>query len=223
MHAERLGREGATVENTVPHDAQVAMGSLPVLLRRKLSDFVPQAHYLVADPVAVQRWRQTLLGLGPRPKVGLSWRSGLLNARRARYMATLQDLAPILDTPDVTWINLQYDECEAELVAAERRQGIVIHRPTLDQKNDLDGVAALMSALDLVISVPTTVAVLAGALGTPTWAFHGPPTHHCYFGTERWPYVPAVRPYCRTRWTEPWDDLMERIAADLAELVSLPR
>ena len=101
--------------------------------------------------------------------IGLCWRSSLRSTLRDANYAPLSDWAPILTLPGLRFINLQYDDCEAELADAEHRFGITIHRPPLDLKNDLDGAAALTAALDLVISAGTSVAEMAGAPGLPVW------------------------------------------------------
>jgi capsular polysaccharide export protein len=75
----------------------------------------------------------------------------------------------IFSMGNVNFINLQYDECAEELAAIEKRYpGKIINFTELDQFNDLDGVAALMECLDLVVAPATTVVELAGALGRPT-------------------------------------------------------
>ena len=76
---------------------------------------------------------------------------------------------PLFELTDAQFVNLQYDECSEELAWAESRYpGRLLHFADLDQYNDLDGVAALMTCLDLVIAPATTVVELAGALGRPT-------------------------------------------------------
>jgi capsular polysaccharide export protein len=84
----------------------------------------------------------------------------------------IDQLAPIFDNESVQFINLQYDDCSQELEWIEQTfPGKMINFSDIDQYNDLDSVAALMTCLDLVIAPATTVAELAGALGVPTWLF----------------------------------------------------
>ena len=124
--------------------------------------------------------------------IGLCWRSGLRNTLRDANYAPLTDWAPILTLPGLRLVNLQYDDCEAELAAAEHRFGIAIHRPPLDLKNDLDGAAALTAALDLVVSAGTSVAEMAGALGLPVWRI-GPAGDWTALGTGCRPWYPSMR------------------------------
>lgn len=174
--------------------AHLPAGSLPALYRRSLAAFpLAPPPVAVADPAQVETWRGRLAALGPGLKVGICWRSGLRGAERAAAFTDLADWGPLLTQPGVRWVNLQYDDCESALAAAEKRFGVRIWRPPgLDLRNDLDGVAAMTTALDLVISTGTSVAELAGALGVPTWRL-------CRLGewsglgTACRPWFPAVR------------------------------
>lgn len=125
--------------------------------------------YLRADAGAVSTWRERLRPWSGGPLVGLSWRSGLATYARDEHYLRVQDLEMVLESTDLQFINLQYDDCADELAYLEKRYpGRVINFPDLDQYNDLEGVAALMSCLDLIVAPATTVVELAGALGRPT-------------------------------------------------------
>ena len=78
---------------------------------------------------------------------------------------------PIFAARDCHFINLQFGDVEADLVRLEQAAGgaVVTWFEDLDLMQDLDGVAALMCALDLIIAVPNTNVHLAGALGRPVW------------------------------------------------------
>lgn len=153
-------------------DLQIAAGSLPGLARTTLSRFTGNP-WLVADPVRAASWRQVLAGAGPAAlTVGFCWRSGLKSAERQGLYPSLADFAPLFALPGIRWVPLQYDLDEPG-TAAELSAGlpgnIDLYRPALDLRDDLDGVAALMAGLDLVVSAATAVAELAGALGVPVW------------------------------------------------------
>lgn len=221
VRPERLSPDGAEAENTVGHAAQIPIGSLPALFYRRRADFPAGAPPLVPDAASVARWRHWLYRLGSGIKIGISWRSGLRTTVRRRHMLEIGELAPVLRVPGVTWVNLQYGECEAELTAVEQSLGLRIHRPPLDLKDDLDGAAALMSALGLVVSPGTAVANIAAAVGAATWIFDGPPTGHNYFGTARWPLQPHVRVFAKAEWIEPWSIAIGRLASDLGTMAAV--
>ncbi len=185
----------AATEDPADADCHVPAGSLALLLGWGLSGFPARGGWLRADGAAVERWRGWLDGLGDTHRsltIGLCWRSGLRSALRDANYAPLADWAPILTLPGLRLINLQYDNCEAELADAEQRFGIAIHRLPLDLKNDLDGAAALTAALDLVISAGTSVAEMAGALGLPVWRI-GPSGDWTALGTGCRPWYPSMR------------------------------
>ena len=84
--------------------------------------------------------------IGPGPYVGISWRSKIQTAERRLEYTRLDEWGDIFATPGVTWVNLQYDDCNRELRDAEKRFGVQIHRwDWLDLMNDFDEVAALMT------------------------------------------------------------------------------
>lgn len=124
--------------------------------------------YLKADPEKIAQWQLRLKDYS-RPLVGLSWRSSLTTYSRNEHYLAVQDLLPLFEMEGVQFVNLQYDECSEELEWLEQRfPGKIIHFSDLDQYNDLDGVSALMSCMDLIVAPATTVVELAGALGCPT-------------------------------------------------------
>lgn len=142
------------------------------LLHRCLPDYdaFPGVPYLKADSNKTQHYKKRL------PKncklVGLSWRSSLTTHSRSEHYLTIEELEPLFSIPGVTFINLQYDECDAELAwVQERYPNKIINFEEIDQYNDFDSVAALMMCTDLIISPATTVVELAGALGCRTWLF----------------------------------------------------
>ena len=98
--------------------------------------------------------------------MGVSWRSTDLAGDRAPQCTKLVQWGAILRVAGVHFVNVQYDECEAELSEAEAAHGVKIQRyPEVDMFNDLDETAALMRGLDLVITAPTSVSILSAALG----------------------------------------------------------
>ncbi len=174
-------------------DVHVPAGSLPLHFRNRLDAFPGHAGWLTPDPDKRALWRDRLAALGPGLKVGICWRSRFQNPLRASAYTTLDQWGPILATPGVQFVNLQYDDCAAELAAAEERFGVPVRRwPDVDLMNDLDEAAALTAALDLVISAGTSVAEMAGALGVPVWRFGGA-GEWTALGTAVRPWYPSMR------------------------------
>ncbi|MDB6059938.1 MAG: hypothetical protein JWM78_41 [Verrucomicrobiaceae bacterium] len=200
-------------------DWQCPIGSLPRWFRPTLDSFPRHHGYLIPDPQRVAFWKQRFDALGPAPKIGITWRSKRRSAGRDLHYTDLNQWGPILTIPGLTFINLQYDECRAELDAAREKFAIEIHDwADINQMNDLDDVAALMSALDLVIAPTTTPSIMAGAVGAPAWMLL---TRHILWktlGTEYIPMFPDLRPIWRPRNTT-WDTVLETVAAELRDKV----
>ncbi len=195
-------------------DFHAPAGSLARWLRPEVESFPDRRAYLVPDATRVAHWRRRLGALGPGLKVGFSWRSNNLKGDRALSCARIEEWEPILRTPGVRFVSLQYDECNEELARARSRFGVELNvLPEVDLFNDLDESVAVMQALDLVISAPTAVSVLAAAVGAETWQMDYGPAWHT-LGTRRNPWFPAMRQYKRA-WSQGWDGVMRRVAGDL--------
>ena len=174
-------------------DYYVHIADLPYFFRRAKEDFPAHTGYLVADPQRIAHWRQRLQALGGLPKVGLSWRGGLQKTRQRVRSLELDQLAPLVAQTPVSFINLQYGEVAAELDAFRAATGLDIHHIP-EAIADLDEFAALVSALDLVISVCNTTVHYAGALGRPCWVLapHIPEWRYGLAG-EGMRWYPSVR------------------------------
>lgn len=207
----------------LPHtraaDVQIPAGSLPGRLRPTLGHFPWRSAYLVADPGRRAMWTERLAYLGPALKVGIAWRS-LAKRHSAPYYTRLDQWQPLLTQPGVHWINLQYDEVAQELSTVLQHWGVSIHCwEDLDVFHDLDGVAALMMALDLVIAPDTTVAQLAASLGVPVWRLMVYEASEMDLGTGVSPWSPTLRNY-RQPQSGNWAAVLQQAATDLAALVA---
>ena len=153
-----------------PINVQVAMGSLMRFVRPTIDSFPQHDGYLRADTARAAQWRARVALLGPGLKVGICWRSGMLEGERHRLYSVLNEWDEIFAVPGAHFINLQYGECSAELARARDRFGVVITAfEDLDLRNQIDESCALIAGLDLVISAPTALLQTAGALGVPAF------------------------------------------------------
>lgn len=203
-------------------DLHCPAGSLPRLLRRRLADFSTSKPWLKPKAQLSVRWRTRINALGRGLKVGVCWRSQLGGDGRDASYTALSDWKPLFDTPNIRLINLQYDECAAEIEAAQARFGCTIHRwPDLDLKNDFAATAAVIANLDLVISVATSVGELAAALGTPTWRI-GCAHDWSSLGAACRPWYPAMRIW-RAAPGESLPGVLSRAAAELRRIAPPPK
>lgn len=197
-------------------DCQIAAGSVARWLRLKPESFPRRSGYLVAARDRVEYWRRELDKLGPGLKVGFSWRSSIINSVRALHCTRLDQWGELLKVPGVRWVCLQYDQCEHELETARRDFGVELHHfRQVDYFDDLDEVAALMQALDLVVSAPTAVSMQAAALGVEVWQM-GYGLSWLAHGTEGTPWFPTLKRYDR-RWDQQWSEVLATIAHHLRE------
>lgn len=201
----------------VPVDVYSYAGSLPRYFRNGLQDFPMHDGYLKADPQQVLHWRQRLAALGPGLKVGISWRGGAAVTRRARRSLDLTQLLPLLTVTGVHWVNLQYGDRAAEIADFAAAQGVAITDWPEAIDGNYDDTASLVSALDLVVSVCTSVVHLAGALGRPAWVMT-PRIPEWRYGLERdmMPWYPSVRLFrqpVRGEWSPVIAGIRERLVA----------
>ncbi|MDO6488125.1 hypothetical protein Q4503_10470 [Colwellia sp. 6_MG-2023] len=130
----------------------------------------PRVAYLKADIKKVENYKARIPN--HQKIIGISWRSSLTTHSRNEHYLTIEELKPLFELPNVTFINLQYDECTEEIQKVNSQYpGKIINFEDIDQYNDFDSVAALMMCCDLIISPATTVVELAGALGCNAWLF----------------------------------------------------
>jgi Flp pilus assembly protein TadD len=175
-------------------DVHVAAGSVPRILRNRAQAFPRREAYLRADPSRVERWRERLTAAaGPGSKVGIAWTGGLPGTLRAARSVSLEALRPLLATPGASFVALEFLDCGAEAAAFNGGGGERVHWWPEALKT-LDETAALVAALDLVITVTTATAHLAGALGRPTWVLvPSVPTWRYMWQGERVPWYASMR------------------------------
>jgi ADP-heptose:LPS heptosyltransferase len=158
-----------------------------------------------------------------RTVVGLSWVSHNPRSGKTKS-ARLSDFESILRLPNCRFVDLQYGDTLAERQAVERELGIRVERlEDIDNTNDIDGLAALITACDAVVSVSNTTAHLAGALGAATWTLvpHGHARIWYWFkeGDDS-PWYPNVR-VRRQGNAQPWRDLVGSCLDEIASFLNL--
>ncbi len=139
---------------------------------RRDGKFPVRPIWLTPDPDRVAsiraRYRKQF---GNRLLVGIGWKSFRPKIDEDyEKNIDLVSLSPILIRDDVAGINLQYGDVESDIARLKRQTGTDLYcDPEIDASNDIDGQAAQMAALDVVISTSNSAVHLAGALGSPCW------------------------------------------------------
>jgi tetratricopeptide (TPR) repeat protein len=195
-------------------DYQVYMGSMPGLLRNRWEEFPQHRGYLRADPQRVAHWKARLDALGPGRKIGLSWRGGTAATRRNMRSISLERLLPLMQTPGCKFVSLQYGDCAGEIAQFSAASGMALPH-WQEAIDDYDETAALVEALDLTVSVCTSIIHLGGALGRPVWVMV-PAVPEYRYGRrgERMPWYPSVRLF-RSPRIDDWDPVISALAAEL--------
>jgi tetratricopeptide (TPR) repeat protein len=201
-------------------DLWVPTGSLPRYRRNEAVKFPAHTGYLKPDPARVDHWRGQLAGFGDGLKVGVSWRGGTAVTNGAARSLDLSELRPILGQPGVQLFNLQYGERTADIARFEAESGIRIHDPWPEVIDDFDDCAALVSALDLVISVCTSLVHLSGAIGHPVWVM-APYVAEWRYGREGSSIVwyPSARMFRQNRDGD-WHSVISGVTRELRWLLA---
>ena len=148
-------------------DYQIPVGTLFGLYRQDSESFNIPKPYIVPLQEKVKIYDRRL---GPRRgslRVGICWRSGLLTSTRNENYTQLSEWKKIFELKNIQLVNLQYGDTTAEVNIIENDFDVSLNTWTdINRKDQFDDMAALIAALDVVISIPTAVAHLAGAIGT---------------------------------------------------------
>ena len=152
------------------YDEQLPIGSLGKFLRPSRESFAGKGgRYLSAAKGAAERLRSELRVAKNELLIGICWRAVNPENRQMRSIP-LEALLSALNFPGLRFLNLQYANVDKELSLLDASlRGCLLHHRDIDLTKNLDGVAGLIEACDLVISVGNAVAHLSGALGQRTW------------------------------------------------------
>ena len=194
---------------------QVHAGSLPRFFRTSAESFPRHCGYLRPDPQRVAAWRDRLAPLGGLLKVGIAWNGGLAHTRRSSRCVPLPQLAPLLRGSPHAFISLQHDDDGSEVARLSEMSGTAVHAFGAALR-DLDENASLLRALDVVITVCSSVAHMSGAVGVATWVMTPriPEWRYLRTGTTL-PWYPGVRLF-RQQEEGAWQPVVSSISAQLA-------
>jgi hypothetical protein len=214
---EIVSRESSDESSSDPFDFQVPLLSLPLALG--LFEPLPMTGaYVHADPLLRSEWRERL-GPSDALRVGLVWAgSSAHKGDRLRSMPS-EALRPLLKMPGFQWYSLQVGPPDPR-VEPLADAGLI---DLTEHLHDFADTAAFVAELDLVLSVDTAVAHIAGAMGCPVW------TLLSYQGEWRWgvagestAWYPTMRLFRQPRIGD-WGGVMQRVASELALTLNHPR
>lgn len=197
-------------------DVYIQLMSLPYILGTTIETVPNKVPYIFPDVAKVIQWRQ-VLGNRPVFRIGLAWRGNPKNPRDKERSCGLDALAPLGGVPGVEFFSLQVGETALEAASAPPGMSLV---DTSSLQTGFTETAALVANLDLVISVDTAVAHLAGAVGRPVWLL-------LTKGTEwRWldgrcdtPWYPTMRVFEREQ-EHGWEEVAGQVREALEKLLA---
>lgn len=191
-------------------DYQSPLLSLPLAFKTKLDTIPAPRSYLRADDQRLEQW-QARLGPRKRPRIGLVWSGNPHNPLDARRSIRLADWIGYLPI-EFEYYRLQTHVRDADRAALESAFSILSFDDAL---LDFENTAALCMCLDVVITVDTSVAHLAGALGLRTWVLLAhTPDFRWLRDRDDSPWYPSLKLY-RQATVGDWSGVFERVAADL--------
>ncbi|MFA5041612.1 MAG: tetratricopeptide repeat-containing glycosyltransferase family protein [Bdellovibrionales bacterium] len=201
-------------DKTPPHfDYHCAMLSLPMVFKTTLDTIPAEIPYLSADKKEVDFFRTKLLR-AKKTRIGFVWAGTPRNERDCWRSLKFEQALPLFENSAVEWISLQHFVPESD-VSALAKSGIINWGKDFA---DFAAAAAAIMALDLVISVDTAVAHLAGALGKPVWILL-PFSSDWRWLTERddTPWYPTARLFRQSKRGE-WENVIKEVATEVGRL-----
>ncbi|CAG0982522.1 hypothetical protein BURK1_01822 [Burkholderiales bacterium] len=195
-----------------PHDFRVKLLSLPHVLGTRIDTLPAEVPYLTADPARAERWRDRLPATS-RPRIGIVWAGKPAQARDRFRSLELRQLLPVLRVPGIEFCSLQKGPAEEQLATLPDDVRVTPLGVAFD---DLEDLLAAIARMDLVVTVCTGPAHIAGAMGVPVWTMIcDPPDMRWLAGRDDSPWYPTMRLF-RQRTPGRWSDVIERVAGELA-------
>ncbi len=193
---------------TIKADYYIPMGSLPLMcnLFDNKKEILPA--YIKADPMKIDYWYKKISAIADgRMTVGIAW----FTTTSSRRNIDIPHWIPLLSEKNVAFFNLQYPPTQKTLDALQAQKNITIHDLGINPYEDIDDLAAIIMALDMVISSQNSTVHLAGGLGAKTWVM-------LPYGSDwRWEieretmrWYKSVKVFRQPKWND-WSSVMQRI------------
>jgi tetratricopeptide (TPR) repeat protein len=191
--------------------------SLPRVFRARLETLPSFVPYLQADAASTERWKQRLQFPPDRLRVGLAWAGSAANPNDRNRSIPLRALARLFKMPDVRLYSLQTGPAAGQARdAAGEFESLV----SADGFEDFAGTAAFIANLDMVLTVDTAVAHLAGAMAVPTWVMLPfAPDWRWLLDRQDSPWYPTMRLFRQPRRGD-WQNVVESVTSELQQVAS---
>ena len=198
-----------------PFDLHCPLLSLPHVFATELATIPARASYIIAPAERIEAWTSRLPKHGLR--VGLAWSGHRDNARDTERSIAFERLLPLFSVPGTSYVSLQKDVRAADEQVLSPCTNLLDLRANL---RDFADTAAVIAHLDLVITVDTAVAHLAGAMGKPVWLLlPRVPDFRWLLDRDTSPWYPSARLF-RKGPADTWDDVVASVAVELKRAAS---
>lgn len=198
-------------------ECQTPLASLGRHLRPSFDAFPQHKGYLKANPMLTASLSARLRRADPETAIGISW----ISANRKvgfHKSSTLSDWAQVLGLPGFRFVDLQYGDTARARDELRRRHGLEItHLDDLDLFHNLDALAALCAACDLIITVSNVTAHMAGSLGKPVWLLAPLAKGRIWYwfsGRGDSPWYPSMRIFTQPS-PDNWRAVLDQVAEEL--------
>ena len=189
-------------------DYHCSILSLPMMFKTDLTNLPNKVPYIKVDEALLNKWSQWVGEYGKNPKIGIAW-SGINPPHKS---CRIEDLLALLKISGRCFFNLQYGPAQKELTILPME---IMMIDLMDRVEDFADTAALIMNLDLVITIDTSIAHLAGALGKPVWVLlHYDADWRWLLGRSDSPWYPTMRLFRQAKPGD-WQPVVESVAARL--------
>jgi len=218
VHGGERNEKDKWLKRLDPVDYEIPMGSLLQYFYPEFDRGNAADAFLYADTDKVSIWKQRLSDINDFPKIGISWRGGLNPTDKQARSIENDYWRAVLEIPGIHYVNLQYGDCGVDLEFFRKAYDCeVTDFEDLDLFQDIEDLAALIDALDLVVTVDNSTTHLAGALNKKTWTILPVvPDWRWQLDIEHAPWYPSMRLY-RQKVQSKWNSVMDRIAKDIED------
>lgn len=201
-----------------PFDVHLPLMSLPHRLSLRL-ETIPSEPYLVADPTLSSIWKDRLEKYGGF-KLGIAWQGNPKNKSDRMRSTALAQFQTLANVPGVQLFSLQQGAGVEQLASIRNDFQIVdLGRECSEEVGSFRQTAAILPHLDLIVTVDTAIAHLAGAMGVPTWIILSAQADWRWLRERSdTPWYPKTRLF-RQRTLNDWSDVFQRMADELAKQV----
>ena len=199
------------------YDFHCPLGSLPYIFKTEETNIPHPNKYLYAqDNITIQIKKQIeIINKDKRTIIGISWKTKAQATGRKRSIP-LKTLIKAFNLSDVHFINLQYGHTNMEIQEARKKLGAsILQFKSIDNQNNIDGLASLIEACDLIVTIDNTTAHLAGSLGKDTRVLLP------YSADWRWllnrtdsPWYDSIKLY-RQEKIDDWESALKKLKFDL--------